>query len=487
MNLRQKAAKGVAWSAIENLGTQAIYFVVFLVLARLLQPEEFGLVSLAGVFISFMMVFADQGLSDAIVQRQDLEPEHLDTAFWINLGICALLAIFTFAAAGSVSSFFHQPQLKPIIAWLSLSFLFNGFSSVQQSLLRRQLAFRALAVRSLVATFVGGIVGVVMALMGFGVWSLVAQQLINRVLAILGLWWASDWRPGFKVSAKHFKELFSFGINILGGSVLIFLNIRSDDFLIGYFLGPVALGYYTIAYRFLVAMTQIINTTIRQVAFPMFSRLQQEPERLQQAFFKATQLVSFITFPAYLGMAALAPEIVRTMFGAQWIPSIPVMQILAFIGIPQATFTLSGLVLVAMGKPSWNLRIMFLNTVVNIAGFLIAVHWGIIAVAASFVIRCYLLSPVQLWAIYKLIRINIATYFNQFFTPLVGSLMMVIAVFGAKYFLTHLINAQILLAVCVAIGAGIYAATLLLIAPKLFWQIVDFASLTLGISKLKKT
>ena len=202
MNLRQKAAKGVAWSAIENLGTQAIYFVVFLVLARLLQPEEFGLVSLAGVFISFMMVFADQGLSDAIVQRQDLEPEHLDTAFWINLGICALLAIFTFAAAGSVSSFFHQPQLKPIIAWLSLSFLFNGFSSVQQSLLRRQLAFRALAVRSLVATFASGIVGVVMALMGFGVWSLVAQQLINRVLAILGLWWASDWRPGCQAFSR---------------------------------------------------------------------------------------------------------------------------------------------------------------------------------------------------------------------------------------------------------------------------------------------
>lgn len=487
MNLKQKAAKGVAWSAIESLGTQAIYFVVFLVLARLLPPEVFGLVSLAGVFISFMTVFADQGLSDAIVQRQELEPEHLDTAFWINLAISALLTIVAFAAAAPVSIFFKQPQLTPIIAWLSLNFLSNGFCSVQQSLLRRQLAFKALAVRSLLATSVGGIVGVVMAYMGYGVWSLVGQQLVNRLVTILALWWVSDWRPGLKVSAKHFKDLFSFGINILAGSILVFFSVRSDDFLIGYFLGPVALGYYTIAYRLLVAMTQILSATIRQVALPMFSRLQKEPEQLQRALFKATQLISFITFPAFLGAATLAPEIIQSLFGKQWIASAPVMQLLALSGLPQSVFTVSGLVLVAVGKPSWNLRIMFLSTMVNVTGFLIAVKWGIVAVAASFAIRAYLLSPVQVWAIYKLLRLKITTYFLQFAAPLAGSLLMVLVVLAAKYFFSPLMNTQTLLVVCISIGAAIYTATLLAIAPKVFWQIVDFASLTLGISKFRKT
>ncbi|HCF29685.1 MAG TPA: flippase [Cyanobacteria bacterium UBA11049] len=487
MNLRQKAAKGVAWSAIENWGNQAIYFVLFLVLARLLPPEAFGLVSLAGVFISFMMVFADQGISDAIVQRQELEPEHLDTAFWTNLGVSALLTIFSIAAAPSVSNLFHQPSLTPILTWLSLSFLGSGLSSVQQSLLRRQFAFRALAVRSLLAISLGGIVGVSMAYLGWGVWSLVGQQLVGRLVAVITLWWASDWRPGLRISTKHFKDLFSFGMNMLGSSILAFFSIRSDDFLIGYFLGPVALGYYTIAYRLLIAMTQMLSATTRQVALPIFSKLQQQTEQLRQAFLNATQLLSLFVFPASLGLVALAPEVVRSLFGEQWIPSVPVMQILALSVITQIVGTLGGIILVAAGKPDWGLKMILLNTVGNVIGFAIAVRWGIVAVAASFVIRDYLLQPVLFWLVYKLTGIKFFTYIRQFVVPLVGSLMMVISILGAKYFLSNLLNSQALLATCMALGAFIYIVTILLIAPKIFWQVVDFASLSLGFPKFRKT
>lgn len=487
MNLRQKAAKGVAWSAIENWGNQAIYFVLFFVLARLLPPEAFGLVSLAGVFISFMMVFADQGISDAIVQRQELEPEHLDTAFWTNLGVSALLTISSIAAAPAVSNLFHQPTLTPILSWLSLSFLSSGFSSVQQSLLRRQFAFRALAMRSLLAISLGGIVGVSMAYLGWGVWSLVGQQLVGRLVTVITLWWASAWRPGFRISTKHFKDLFSFGLKMLGSSILSFLSIRSDDFLIGYFLGPAALGYYTIAYRLLVAMTQMLSATTRQVALPIFSRLQNETEQLHQALFKATQLSSAIAFPISLGLVALAPEVVKNLFGSQWIPSIPVMQILALSGMTSAVSTLSGIVLVAIGKPDWSLKIIFLNTVANVIGFAIAVRWGIVAVAASFVIRDYLLLPVLILALCKLLRIKLTTYLCQFVVPLVGSIMMVIFIFGAKLLLSNLLTSQALLAACVSLGTIIYIAAILLMAPKFFWQTVDFAIVTLGVSKFKKT
>lgn len=485
MNLRQKTATGIAWSSIESLGGQALYFIVFLLLARLLGSEAFGLVSLAGVFISFMMVFADQGLSDAIVQRQDLEPEHLDTAFWSNLGISGLLTLITLAAAAPVAIFFKQPKLTPIIGWLSLTFLISGLSSVQQSLLRRQLAFKTLALRSLLSMSIAGAVGVVMAYYGCGVWSLVGQQLVNRLVAVLTLWWVSDWRPGWKFSLKHFRELFSFGINLLGGSILSFFSIRSDDFLIGYFLGPVALGYYSIAYRLLVAMTQILNATIQRVALPTFSKLQSEPAKLEQAFLAATQLVSFITFPAFLGVAALAPEIIQTLFGEQWLPSAPVMQFLALSGITQSLFTVSGLVLAAVGKPSWNLRIMFLHTIFNVSGFAIAVRWGIVAVAASLAIWAYLILPIQLWAIYKLLRIKLATYFAQFFAPLGGALIMAVVVLGIKHFLSGVANSFTLLFAGIVIGAMTYLTLILLIAPQLLWQVIDLCRSTLPISKQK--
>lgn len=483
MNLRQKTAKGVAWSTIENFGNQALYFLIFLLLARWLGSEAFGLVSLAGVFIGFMMVFADQGLGGAIIQRQELEPEHLDTAFWSNLAISTLLTLATLAAATPVGIFFKQPQLTPIICWLSLTFLLSGFSSVQQSLLRRQLAFKTLAIRSLLSMSVAGIVGVVVAYNGGGVWSLVCQQLVNRLVAVLTLWWVSDWRPGRKFSFKHFQDLFSFGINLLGGNILSFLTIRSDDFLIGYFLGPVALGYYSIAYRLLVAMTQVLNSTIQRVALPAFSRLQSEPARLEQAFFSVTRLVSFITFPAFLGMATLAPEIIQTLFGEKWLPSAPVMQFLALTGITQSLFTISGLVMAAVGKPSWNLRIMFLNTITNVIGFAIAVQWGIVAVAASLAIWAYLLLPVQIWAIYKLLQVKLITYFAQFVAPLIGTLIMAVAVLGAKYFLSGLTNSSVLLIVYIAIGAITYLTAIFLIAPQLMRQVIDLCRSTLPIKQ----
>ncbi len=483
MNLRQKTAKGVAWSTIENFGNQALYFLIFLLLARWLGSEAFGLVSLAGVFIGFMMVFADQGLGGAIIQRQELELEHLDTAFWSNLAISTLLTLATLAAATPVGIFFKQPQLTPIICWLSLTFLLSGFSSVQQSLLRRQLAFKTLAIRSLLSMSVAGIVGVVVAYNGGGVWSLVCQQLVNRLVAVLTLWWVSDWRPGRKFSFKHFHDLFSFGINLLGGNILSFLTIRSDDFLIGYFLGPVALGYYSIAYRLLVAMTQVLNSTIQRVALPAFSRLQSEPARLEQAFFSVTRLVSFITFPAFLGMATLAPEIIQTLFGEKWLPSAPVMQFLALTGITQSLFTISGLVMAAVGKPSWNLRIMFLSTITNVIGFAIAVQWGIVAVAASLAIWAYLLLPIQIWAIYKLLQVKLITYFAQFVAPLIGTLIMAVAVLGAKYFLSGLANSSVLLIVCIAIGAMTYLTAIFLIAPQLMRQVIDLCRSTLPIKQ----
>jgi O-antigen/teichoic acid export membrane protein len=176
-NLRQQAVKGVFWSALESWGRQAISFGVFFLLARLLGPGTFGLVALSSVFLAFLQVFLDQGFSQAIVQRQNLEPEHLDTAFWTNLGVSILLATTSIACAGLVSDLFKEPQITSIIRCSSLGLLLSAFSSVQDAILQRKLAFKALATRSLVGVVIGGVVGVSMAFMGFGVWSLVGQQL----------------------------------------------------------------------------------------------------------------------------------------------------------------------------------------------------------------------------------------------------------------------------------------------------------------------
>lgn len=486
MNLREKAIKGVLWSAIENWGSQVISFAVFLLLARLLEPKIFGLAALASVFLAFMQVFLDQGFSQAIIQRQDVNQEHLDTAFWTNIIIGVLLLGISVAGAGLIADLFKEPLLTPILRWLSLSFLFGALNSVQSAILSRQLAFKTLSIRTLAATVVGGVVGVVMALFGFGVWSLVGQQLANGLAGVLVLWWSTDWRPGFKISLKHFNELFAYGINVVGINALNFLNRRSDDFLIGYFLGPVALGYYTVAYRILLIVTQLMVGTIQKTAMPVFSRLQEEPERVRQAFYRAIQLTSLFAFPVFLGLSILAPEVVVVVFGDQWIPSIPVMQILNLIGLLYAGFYYNGPIIMALGKPSWNLGLNCLQAVGNVVAFVIAVRWGIVAVAAACVIRGYLMAPIPLLVVNKLVRINARVYLSQYVAPLVASLTMVAAIFGTKQFLSGMVNLHILLAICIAIGTVVYVAMILLIAPKLSRQAIDLFSSVLPKSMWKK-
>ncbi|MBW4697148.1 MAG: lipopolysaccharide biosynthesis protein [Aphanocapsa lilacina HA4352-LM1] len=477
MNLRQKAVKGVGWSAIRNLGSQGISLGVYFVLARLLGPEAFGLVALAAIFVSFVQIFLEQGLPQAIVQRSQLEKAHLDTAFWANLAVGTLLTALCFASSGPVANFFHEPRVGPVVCWLSFSLFIGSFNAVQQGILTREFAFKSLAVRSLIATAVGGIVGIAMALSGCGVWSLVGQQLVSQLIGVVTLWQVSSWRPGFAVSLRHLGELLSFGVNVTAFNLSNFFNRRADSFLIGYFLGPVALGYYTIAYNILLAMTQLLTATTTQVALPTFSRLQHAPERLLSAFYTVTQFTSLISFPAFLGVAVLAPELVAVLFGEQWTASVPVMQVLSLVGIQQSVFFFNGTVLMAMGKPSWRLWLNVLNSIVGVVTFAIAVPWGIVAVAAAYVVRVYLLSPVALWAVNRLMPIDLGKYLRQFAPALVSSLGVVCTIWAVRVVFGSVLSPLALLTLASVVGAAVYALALRLSAPELFARALDYARL----------
>lgn len=478
MNIKEQAIQGIVWSAIQNWGSQAGSLLVFLVLARLLQPAAFGLVALANVFLALMQTFLNQGFAQAIIQRKDLEPEHLDTAFWTNLAIGVTLTLVGLLTADAVADLFREPALAGILRGLSALFVITAFGNIQQAILERHLAFKAIALRWLIGTLVGGLIGVGMAFYGAGVWSLVGQQIGQELVGSLVLWQSSRWRPGLKVSRRHFQHLFGFGINILGFNLLHFLNSRADDFLIGYFLGPVALGYYSVAYRVLGVMQQLLVNTSRQVALPTFSRLQQDLEGFRRAFYTATQFTSLIAFPVFLGVVTLAPEFVRLVFGEQWIPSIPVLQVLAFAGIFQAISFFKSSVFIALGKPSWALWLAALSTVLNLIGFAIAVRWGIVAVAAAFVLRGYLVFPIGQWAVSRLIQIPLRRYLQQFAAPLTSSVIMTFAILIAKELLGDWGTLPGRFMVCVAIGTLVYGLAIWLLSPKLFQkllQFVDFA------------
>lgn len=474
MNLKQKAFTGLVWSIIQSSGSQAFSLIIFLLLARLLTPETFGLIALANVFLAFMQIFLEQGFAKALIQRQDIEPEHLDSAFWSQVGCGVLLTVITFFAAGLVAEFFDQPKLIPILHWLSWLFIISSLSQVHNALLSREFAFKVIALRSLLGTVISGIVGIAMAFSGYGVWSLVTLNLVSELVSLLVMWRAINWRPKWRFSLLHFQDLFSFGVYILAFKFIKFFDKRSDNLLIGYFLGEVALGYYAIAYRILEVMTQLLVNTSNKVALPTFSRLQTEPERFRQLFYKTTQFTCLIAFPTYLGVVVFAPELIVSLFGEQWIPATGAMQILAFEGIVLSVSLFHKSVFMSMGKPSWVVRIGILNATANVIACLIAVKWGIIAVAIAYIISSYLVFPISQWAVNKLIKIPLRTYLQQFVTPLVSSAIMVGAILVVKHFLSQTLDPKLLIIVGTPIGVLVYALCIKIFAPKVFEQLWEF-------------
>lgn len=475
MNLREKAINGVIWSATQTWGVRVISFLVMVALARLVAPEAFGLVAYATVFIAFAQIFVDQGFSDAIVQFSQLTREHLDTAFWASILMGGLLSIASVFASDAVASLFREPQLIPILRWLSPIFLLSALSSVQQAILRRELAFKSLTVRSLTANLVSGLIAVIMAFRGYGVWSLVAKLLVSAMVNMVMLWQVSDWRPGFRLSIRRFRELFLFGISILGGNFVDFISVHSDHFLIGYFLGSTALGYYTLAYNLLIVTTDLLISVPNAVAFPLLSSLQADSAGVKRAFGQVILLQSIVAYPIFLGIATLSSELIILLYGVQWSASIPVLQLLMLIGIVRSAMYIYSSVFRAAGKPSWRFWIYLLTAIMNVIGFALVVRLGIVAVAASYVIVSYLLSPFYFFMIRKLIGFSIRSHLSQYSPAVISSLVMLAVLYVFRLIIGEQMALPLRLSILVMTGAAVYLLTLRLTYPPAYKQMVGVA------------
>jgi len=470
--LRDRAVRGVAWSALRNWGSRAINFIVFAVLARLLATEAFGLVSLAGAYIAFVRVFVDQGFADAIIQRDELDDAHRDTAFWVNLGLSIVFTGASIAAAPWIAQLFDAPDLEGVIVWLSPSFMLAALAGVQEALFERSLDYQTLAVREFVAAVVGGIVGVGMAFGGFGVYSLVGMLLAERTAAVVVLWAASPWRPGLRVRMQPFRDLFAFGINVVGSNLLGYVNRRADNLIIGYALGAGPLGFYEIAYQLFMAGTHLITNAVSSVAFSTFSRMQRDPARMRQGFYTATRMVCLVAFPAFFGAALVAPELIGTIFGDKWLPlSAQTFQVLSFVGVLHAAFYFNASVMMASGKPQWRLLIGVVNAVTNVIAFALVVQWGIVAVAAAFVLQSYVFAPLPLSLVRRLIGIEWREYLSAYGPPLLGTLAIAAVVQGVKWGLAGAGGDVAVLALAIPLSAVAYVATIALVAPKRLKQV----------------
>ncbi len=458
------AVHGVFWTAIQSIGVRLFSLLVFIVLARLLSPSDFGLLAMAGVFVALGDALVAQGFGTAITQREELEPEHESTAFWTNLLAGIGLGGLLWAAAPSIAGLYGQAELTSVIRWLSLALPLRGAVAVPVGLLQRRFEFRALAIRSVSAALVGGVAGVLAAVWGWGVYALVVQQLVGATLDVIVVWSAAAWWPRLVFSMRHLKDLIGFSSYLLASGLLGLVSRRADDFLIGMVLGDVALGIYAVAYRGLQILEQVLAKTGTVVAFSAFSRLQGQPERMREAFYQSTRAASVITMPVFVGVSMLAPFAVPLVFGEQYTQSGQVLQVLALIGVLHGVSYFDFAVYMGVGRPEVVLKLLAVNTVANVILFFVVAPWGIVAVAAAYVARAYVLLPLNLLALRAAIGISTRRYFANFIPALGACLAMGVAIWlVAQLGLPDLPR----LLASIATGGLVYLLTLQRVAPAL--------------------
>jgi PST family polysaccharide transporter len=459
---RQQVASGLAWTLVGTWGRQAIDMLVFLFLARLLAPAEIGLMALAMVFVLFAQLLVDQGMGDALVQRREITPIMVDTAFWVALLTGVTLTASVFLLSGPIAALLDQPGLQPILQAVSPLFTLAAFTTIQIALLRRQLAFRSLSVRALVASAGGGIVGVALALAGAGVWALVAQQLASAVFSVLTLWWITDWRPSFHASRQEFRGLFGFGIHIVGTDLITYLSRNVDNLLVGAVLGPTELGLYVVGYRILTATQTVLVQVTRKMTFPIFSRLQDDRDRMRRAYNRMTRAAASVILPGYLALAVVAPELIVVLFGDKWERSGPVAAILLLIGPVVAVQALSFALLNAVGRPDISFRFRVLLTAVTVGAFVLAVPYGIEAMATAYVVPAYLLLPLNLRWVQRHASIDIGEYLANMRGVAAATVLMVASMLIGRYLLSDSAPAVVLLTL-LAVGGIVFLGSLWLL------------------------
>lgn len=472
---KAKVARGVAWASSAKWIGQLLSLGIYTGLARLLSPQAFGLVAIAGVYIAFMQVFVQQGFGTAVIQRRELEREHLDSAFWIATSTALFLCFLSLLLAGQIARLFHEPRVAPVIGWLSFSFLFFALGSVPMALLTRELNFRALALRTLIATTVGGAVGLTMAFLGWGVWSLVGQQLVTAVLECICLWPAIPWRPGFRISKRHLRDLYGFSLSITGNEILWFFSQKSDQTMVGYSFGSLGLGPYSLASRIVTLLHEAVIGPLQSVALPAFSKLQSEPVRLERALHKFCRMSAFLILPMFAGIIVVAPEFVPLVFGAKWTAAVPILQVLSVYGALRVVVGFVHPLMIAKGRPGLYLLMFIIQTILTFAGCLVAARWSPEAIALSLVVTLAVFGVFIFLVPLRILAIRIAPLLKTFAFPTLSSLFMLVVVAMARSSMIRIFAPVTTMILCILVGVVAYVSSALLIRRDLAREIWEMA------------
>jgi len=377
MSLKQKTVSGLLWSFIDSFTNLGIHFIVGIILARILTPKEFGLVGILTIFIAISQSLISSGFSQALIRKTDPSQQDYSTVFYFNIVIGFICFLILFLSAHSISRFFSEPELEPLIKVLGISVVIIAFSIIQQTILTKRIDFKLQTKISVTSSLISGIIAIIMALLGFGVWSLVIKTITMYGITSILLWVLNKWKPSLIFSIKSFKELFSFGSKLLVSGLIdtIFQNIYY--FIIGKYFSARDLGFYSRADQFRSLPSSNLTAVVQRVSFPVLSSIKEDVIMLKESYQKLIKSTMLICFVLMLGMSATAKPMILALIGEKWEPSVAYLQLLCFAGMFFPLHALNLNMLQVQGRSDLILRLEIIKKILAIPVIIIGIKWGL--------------------------------------------------------------------------------------------------------------
>ena len=454
-SLKSKTIKGTAWSAIDNIASSGITFLVTLVLARLLTPEEYGIMAMIAIFIAISNSIIDSGFSNALIRKIHVERIDYNTVFYFNLIVSVFVYFLLYILSPAISIFFIEPILKEVIRVIGWVLIINALAIIPRTLFVKAVNFKVQTKVSLISSISSGGVGIGLALGGMGVWSLVGQLLSRQILNTLLLWIYSKWHPVWEFSMKSFKELFGFGSKLLLSGLLDTIYKNIYYIVIGRVYTSAQLGQYTRAEQFNTIFSSNLTSVVQRVSYPVLSSIQDEPERLKEAYRRVIKITMLITFACMLGLAAVAKPLIIILIGEKWLLAVYFLQIICFSGMLYPLHAINLNILQVKGRSDLFLKLEVIKKIIAIVPIIVGVFCGIEymlwgSVLTSF-IAYFLNSHYSAGLIYYPTKEQIKDILPTFLiSSVVASVMWMLSFLNISYYI--LLPIQVLIGVLLAIS-----------------------------------
>jgi lipopolysaccharide exporter len=459
--LASRAASGALWIGLEMAGSQVTSLLVFAIMARFINPSDFGLIS-----ISYLAIFAFKSLVIdsvvfAVIRKNQASDIEYTTAFWLTVAFAAVASLVFFMSADVVERLMKAPGLKDVIQAMSVILLFMGLARTHEMRLSRFFQFRTLALRAVVGAVLGGGIGIALALLGYGLTALVVQQIATSGISLALLWAVSSWRPSFQVSKASANEILIFMRSMAPTSVISIINQNCDVFLVAYFFGPANAGLYAVAKRLRIALQSVAGTPVNAVALSALAEVQLDHKRLANVSRQMIALISFICAPIFVGSSSLSHEVVVLAFGARWVDASPIFEVLAVSGFFIVLQSFTDAVYTLKNKQLWSFYNLLVYTTLAVLLFFVFRVRGAEFIALAFVLPYLVVFPISALLASRLIELSFLEWLSAIAPATLSSCVMfaVIKELGSSIPFVGL--APRIAAICI-LGAIVYLPMMLI-------------------------